>query len=139
MNPTEQHFAFEFAPLYRLSGLPFGITEHTSDITVTETELRVRFGPWRVRTPLDNIRLLRLTGPYGYLKTAGPARLTLSDRGLIFATNSRRGVCLAFHDPITGIEPTGRLRHPNLTLTPVDCTGLLTALGHPTAEDGPER
>jgi hypothetical protein len=136
MSPSEQHFPFEFAPLYRLSGLAFGITAHTSDIVVTDTELRVRFGLWRVRTPLDNISLLRLTGPYRYLKTAGPARLGLTDRGLTFATNSRRGVCLAFHEPIIGVEPTGLLRHPNLTLTPADCTGLLTALGgQPTESD----
>jgi hypothetical protein len=140
MVPTEQHFAFAFAPMYRLSGLPFGITAHTSGITVTADELRVRFGPWRVRTPLANIDLLRVTGPYAYLKTAGPARLGLTDRGLTFATNSQRGVCLAFHTPITGIEPTGRLRHPNLTLTPVDCAGLLSALGgHPASDDEPGR
>jgi hypothetical protein len=134
MVPTEQHFAFDFAPMYRLSGLAFGITEHTTDITVTPQELRVRFGLWRVRTPLDNISLLRVTGPYAYLKTAGPARLALTDRGLTFATNSRRGVCLGFHTPITGMDPTGLLRHPNLTVTPADCAGLMTALGgaHPT-------
>ena len=34
------------------------------------------------------------------------------------------------------MEPTGRLRHPNLTLTPADCTGLLTALGGQPADDG---
>ena len=137
MSPSEQHFPFEFAPLYRLSSLAFGVTAHTSDIVVTDTELRVRFGPWRVRTPLDNISLLRLTGPYRYLKTAGPARLGLTDRGLTFATNSQRGVCLAFHEPITGMEPTGLLRHPNLTLTPADCTGLLTALGGQPSDDEP--
>lgn len=138
MEPTEQHFAFQFAPMYRLSGLPFGITAHTCGITVTGAELRVRFGPWRVSTPLANISLLRITGPYAYLKTAGPARLGLTDRGLTFATNSERGVCVAFHTPITGIEPTGRLRHPNLTVTPADCVGLMAALGaHPTdAEPG---
>jgi hypothetical protein len=140
MPPIEQHFAFHFAPLYRLSGLPFGITAHTTGITVTAAELQVRFGPWRVHTPLANISLLRLTGPYAYLKTAGPARLGLTDRGLTFATNSRRGVCLAFHTPITGIEPTGRLRHPNLTLTPADCASLMTALGaHPTSDGEPGR
>lgn len=128
-SASEQHFPFEFAPLFRLSEWPFGITAHTSVIVVTDTELRVRFGPWRVRTPLDNISLLRLTGPYRYLKTAGPARLGLTDRGLTFATNSRRGVCMNFHQPIIGMEPTGLLRHPNLTLTPADCAGLLTALG----------
>jgi hypothetical protein len=137
MSPAEQHFAFEFAPMYRLGGLPFGITAHTSGITVTAEELRVRFGPWRVRTPLANISLIRITGPYAYLKTAGPARLGLTDRGLTFATNSERGVCLAFHTPIVGIEPTGLLRHPNLTVTPADCVGLMAALDAHSAGTGP--
>jgi hypothetical protein len=139
MSPTEQHFAFHFTPMYRLSGLAFGITEHTSGITVTADELRVRFGLWRVSTPLSNISLLRITGPYAYLKTAGPARLGLTDRGLTFATNSERGVCLAFHTPIVGIEPTGLLRHPNLTLTPADCVGLMAALGAPPTDAEPGR
>ncbi|MEO6700742.1 MAG: hypothetical protein ABI140_14255 [Jatrophihabitantaceae bacterium] len=134
MAPSEQHFAFRFAPSYRLAALPYGITEHTTSITVTADELRVRFGLWRVCTPLANIGLLRITGPYAYLKTAGPARLGFTDRGLTFATNGDRGVCLEFDEPITGMDPLGLIRHPNLTLTPADCVGLARVLeGLPAA------
>ncbi|HEV7193794.1 MAG TPA: hypothetical protein VGN35_11395 [Jatrophihabitantaceae bacterium] len=125
-------FAFRFSAGFRMTHLPFGITQANSMITVTQDRLRVRFGPWRVSTPLANIRDVSITGPYLFVKTAGPARLTFRDRGLTFATNNQQGVCIDFHEPIPGIEPTRRLRHPNLTLTPADCKGLARLLG-----DGP--
>jgi hypothetical protein len=123
-----QEFPFRFDRPYRLAGLLFGVTPRSAVIQVSDTELRVRFGPWHVATALPNITSVSITGPYAVVKTAGPARLTFSDRGLTFATNSDRGVCLEFAQPIPGIEPTGRLRHPNLTLTPADCAGLVRAL-----------
>ena len=98
-------------------------------ITVTEDELLARFGPWRIRTAIANISDVAVTGPYRYLKVAGPAHLGITDRGLTFATNARRGVQFDFHEPIPGIEPTGRLRHPNLTVTPTDWAGLVEAVG----------
>ena len=78
------------------------------------------------RTP--RIPKAEITGPYSLLKTIGPARLSVSDRGLTFATNSRRGVCLRFVRPVPGIDPLGKIKHPNLTVTVWDCAGLLAAL-----------
>ena len=34
-----------------------------------------------------------------------------------FGTTIRRGVCLLFDEPVTGIDPFGVLLHPGLTLT----------------------
>jgi hypothetical protein len=123
-----QEFPFRFDRAYRAAALPFGVTPHNAAITVSDSDLRVRFGPWHVATPLDNIVNVSITGPYAVVKTAGPARLTFSDRGLTFATNREQGVCIEFGRPIRGIEPTGRLVHPNLTVTPADCAGLARAL-----------
>ena len=61
--------------------------------------LRAHFGRWRVTTPLANISAVATTGPYAFLKTAGPARLAITDRGLTFATNGDRGVLISFHSP----------------------------------------
>ena len=61
-------------------------------------------------------------------QTAGPAHLGLSDRGLTFASNGERGVLISFHQPVPGIEPTGRLRHPELTVTVADVEGLASML-----------
>ncbi|MFL6083494.1 MAG: hypothetical protein ACJ74F_09845 [Mycobacterium sp.] len=90
--------------------------------------LTARFGPWHIETALDNIADVNITGPYAFVKTAGPAHLSLADRGLTFATNGDRGVCLIMRDAIAGIDPFGLLRHPNLTLTVADCDGLADAI-----------
>ncbi|WP_082683085.1 hypothetical protein [Mycobacterium sp. GA-1285] len=90
--------------------------------------LTARFGPWQIQTALTNIADASITGPYTFVKTAGPAHLSLADRGLTFATNGDRGVCLAMVEPIRGIDPFGLLQHPNLTLTVDDCDALLRAV-----------
>ncbi|HET6627665.1 MAG TPA: hypothetical protein VFG63_14840 [Nocardioidaceae bacterium] len=123
-----RRFTFRFTPAYRLAGRLFGITEHTAEVVLSDDALHARFGHWAVSTSLDNIASTHATGPYRFLKTAGPAHLSFADRGLTFATNGDLGICLAFREPVPGIEPTGRLRHPNLTLTVTDCDGLAAAL-----------
>lgn len=126
MPPTT--FAFAFDPTYRRLARPFGITERTSGVTVTDAEFAARFGPWRVRTPLSNITGTTATGPYRLPLTAGPAHLSFADRGLTFATNGREGLCIEFAEPIRGIDPFGLLKHPGLTVTVADCASLASAL-----------
>jgi hypothetical protein len=46
------------------------------------------------------------TGPYAFLKTAGPALLAITDRGLTFATTDSRGVLIRFARPV-GLDPLG--------------------------------
>jgi hypothetical protein len=85
-----------------------------------------------VRTPVANVAGTELTGPYRRVTTIGPAHLSLSDRGLTFATNPDAGVCLRFREPAAGIDPWGRIRHPGLTVTVADPAGLAALLaGHP--------
>jgi hypothetical protein len=121
-------FSFRFTRAYRTAGWPFGVTPVRAQAWVRDGRLDVRFGPWRACTPLANIAGVEVTGPYAFLKTAGPARLAITDRGLTFATNGERGVCLRFHDPIAGIEPLGVIRHPTLTLTLADIEAFVTAV-----------
>ncbi|ULE33381.1 hypothetical protein [Mycobacterium sp. IDR2000157661] len=125
---TGKLFDFRFATAYRIAALPFGIAPSTCEVLCADGRLSVRFGLWRLRTTLDNVADVSITGPYAYLKTAGPAHLSVSDRGLTFATNGERGVCIEFRTPVGGIEPTGRLRHPSLTVTVADCDGLARVL-----------
>lgn len=121
-------FSFRFSPAYRMAAMPFGVCPGSCMVIVGRDRLHVRFGPWVVRTALANITSTELTGPFGFLRSAGPARLSLADRGLTLATNSRHGLCLRFEEPVRGIEPTGLLRHPGLTVTVADCAGLREAL-----------
>lgn len=123
-----QTFLFRFAAPYRLAGLPFGITPATAAVQVRDGELAIRFGPWRVRTALTNVVGTTVTGPFGFIKSAGPAHLSFADRGLTMATNGARGLCITFREPVRGIEPTGILRHPAVTVTVADCQGLAAVL-----------
>ncbi len=123
-----QEFAFRFDPLYRAAALPFGIMPGTAGLVLDGNRLRIRFGLWRLETSLDNVMETRLTGPYRRLKTIGPAHLSLKDRGVTFATNGAQGVCMTFRTPVSGIDPTGSIRHPAATVTVADCAALVAAL-----------
>jgi len=128
-------FPFRFDPTYRRLARLFGVTPERAWVELSEGELEARYGPWRVRTRRSNIANAEVTGPYAFLKTAGPARLGITDRGLTFASNGDRGVCITFHSPVPGIERSGRIRHPELTVTVRDVDGLIEAL----APDDPDR
>ncbi len=125
---TVQRFPFRFDPAYRLAGLPFTVTPERAWVEVGDGRLRARFGLWSLDTPLANVTEASVTEDYAFLKTAGPAHLSLSDHGVTFATNGERGVCVRFHEPVTAIDPTGHVTHPGATFTVEDCAGLLAAL-----------
>jgi hypothetical protein len=114
--------------VYRRAARLFGITPATAWVEVGPDTLAARFGPWRVRTELANVTGVAVTGPYAFVKTAGPARLAVTDRGLTFATNGERGVRIDFHDAVPGIEPLGVLKHPELTVTVADVDRLVSVL-----------
>jgi hypothetical protein len=121
-------FPFLFAPSYARLARVFGVTAERAWVEIDEDTLSVRFGRWRVRTSLENVAGVEVTGPYAFLKTAGPARLSITDRGLTFATNGERGACISFRSPVTGIDRSGRIRHPELTVTVLDVDGLVAKL-----------
>jgi hypothetical protein len=124
-----RRFAFAFTRPYRIAALPFAITPRTAWVEVDDTELRVRYGPWSLRTPLANITSTQLTGDFTFLKTAGPPHLSFSDRGISFTTNGDRALCVEFATPVAGIDPTRRIKHPNATIAVADPEGLRAAIG----------
>jgi hypothetical protein len=123
-----KRFGFAFAPRYRLFARAFGIGPSTAWVDVGARTLDARFGRWRVSTPLANISDVAVTGPYAFWKTAGSARLAITDRGLTFATNGDRGVLISFRTPVRGLDPFGVLRHPELTVTVADVEELAELL-----------
>jgi hypothetical protein len=130
-------FPFRFTTAHRLAALPWGITPATTCLLLGPDHLEVRFGPWKVHTERANIAGATLSGPYDFHRSAGPARLSLTDRGLTFATNGDEGVCIEFHRPVKGIEPFGFLRHPALTVTVADPQTLVDELVQPQRETIP--
>ena len=127
-------FPFRFDPAYARLARPFGVTPDRAWVELREGQFEARFGPWQVHTPLSNIAACEVTGPYSFLKTAGPARLAITDRGLTFASNGDRGVRISFHSPVTGIDRSGRIHHPELPVTVLDIDGLMSALAHDDLE-----
>jgi len=123
-----QRFQFAFTPRYRLAALAFGITPATAWVEVNARDLKTRFGPWRLATLVANIKRVAITGPYRFAKTAGPARLAITDRGLTFATNGDRGVLMSFRAPVPGLDPLGLIRHPELTVTVAQVDEFVTLL-----------
>ena len=123
-----ERFAFAFDPTYRRLSRPFGVTPQSAWVEIGGGLLKARFGRWRVTTPLDNVLGAEVTGPYALIKTAGPARLAITDRGLTFASNGRRGVRIDFCTPVAGIDPWRLIKHPELTVTVEDYERLATLL-----------
>jgi hypothetical protein len=123
-----ERFDFAFAPAYRRLAWAFGVTPATAWVEVGADTVEARFGLWRVSTPLANVADATVTGPYALWKTAGPARLAITDRGLTFATNGVRGVLISFIMPVRGLDPLGVIRHPELTVTVADVDRLTAVL-----------
>lgn len=123
-------FRFRFSRPYAVAALPFGVTGRTTSLVVTVGMLRIRFGPWRLETPLTNIARTEVSGPYSFIKTAGPAHLSFSDHGVTFATNGDRGTCIVLYEPVPGLNPLGPPLHPNITVT-VDDPARLAAVLRP--------
>ena len=128
-------FDFAFERRLRPVAALFGVTPRTARVELDDLHLRVRFGLWRLLTPVANIAAARRTGPYAWWKVAGPPHLSFADRGVTFATTTRGGVCLELHQPVPALLPVGWVRHPGVTLTVADPDGLLGSLPRGIATD----
>jgi hypothetical protein len=126
-----RRFGFAFERRVAPFAFAFGVTPLTAHAEVDGRELRVRFGPWSARTPLENIMSATITGPYSLPKVAGPAHFSFTDGGATFATSTKRGVCLQFREPIPALVPLGLLRHSGLTLTVDDPEAFVAAVTRP--------
>jgi hypothetical protein len=127
-------FPFRFAASYRPVALAFGVTPRTAYVDLTDVELVVRFGLWRLSTPVGNVAGVERTGGFSYLKTAGPPHLSFADHGVTFATNGDDAVCVRFREPVKLLDPTGRIRHPGATLTLADPDAFVAELARTPGE-----
>jgi hypothetical protein len=122
-------FPFADDARYRLPLLGFGFTPERSEVVVDDEGLHIRFGPWRVDTPLSNIAKATVTGPYRWWRAVG-IRLSLTDQGLTFGTSTTSGVCIDLHEPVSvrSRHLMVPLRHPGVTVTVADPEGLAALL-----------
>ena len=96
-----------------------------SYVRVDDHGFEAVYGPWRVATVWSNVVGVERTGPYRAWKVAGPARLSLADRGITMAATTAGGACLRFREPVRGIDPLGVIRHPAVTLGVDDLDGFV--------------
>ena len=115
MNEPER-FEFSWAKAYRGSAL-FGVLPSNVWLDVDDVGIRARFGLWLIETTHVNIADVEVTGPYAWWKTAGPARLGVTDGGITFASNGERGVLISFRRRIHSKGPYRLVPHPGLTVT----------------------
>lgn len=120
-------FEFAFEKKYLPALAAIGVTPLTARVNITDTSLDARFGPWRCRTPVTNIKCVQQSGPYNPVKAIG-ARGSFTDRGATFGTTTAGGVCIEFREPVKILDPSGLVLHPGLTMTLTDLDGFEQAV-----------
>jgi hypothetical protein len=129
-------FPFAVSLPFAHAGRLFGVDPEHARLELSGLDVRAVFGPWSVETTIDNVESVDVTGPYSPIKVIGPPHLSLSDRGLTFATNADEGICIRFRRPVPGLVPISWLRHPSLTLTVAEPHEVQSFLERATRELG---
>jgi hypothetical protein len=128
-NEPVHVFPFDFSdPVGGIASRVFGAWPFSAGVAVSAHGLWIRYGPWTMKTSIDNVRSAQLTGPFHWWRVLGPARLGLGDGSVTFATTTRRGVCLRFKEPVPGGLPSESVRHDEVTVTVKDPEGLVSIL-----------
>jgi hypothetical protein len=115
LSPRHRRFPFHRESVMALASLPFGVTAENAYVDIDDEQLEIRFGPWVIRSTVENIESAARTGPYRWWKVAGPPRLSLRDSGITFATSAAGGVCIRFREPVRALPVP--LRHRGVTVT----------------------
>jgi hypothetical protein len=119
-------FPYRYQPRLAPIWLPFRMWPAVQGVTVTaDRRLVARYGPFVVDAPLSQVQHAHVTGPYRWWTAVG-ARLSLTDDGLTFGTNSAEGVCIHFEPRIHRV--LGLRDHSALTVTVDDSEGLVAAI-----------
>jgi len=117
LPPRHHRFGFRRDMPFAAASALFGAAGERAYVDVDDERLHIRFGPWSLTTPMDNVEGASITGPYQWWKITGPPHLSLRDRGITFATTAAEGVCIRFREPVTALFPQRFLRHPAATVT----------------------
>lgn len=120
------HFAFEMP--WRIPLAALGVTPSTAYVILTgDDRLRVRFGPWKLETPLSNVTGTQTSGDYHWYKAIGP-RGSFVDRGVTFGTSTSAGLCVTFREPVPALTGPRGMKHPGMTVTVENVEGLRDAI-----------
>lgn len=120
-----ERFGLRFEGLMRPFAAAATVMAGSAHVDVDE-DVTIRFGLWRMAFPRQEVTGVEETRDYWLPKVAGPPRVSLADRGITFATNRQRGLCIHLVHPQPGPYPW--LRHPSVTVTVEDPDALAEAL-----------
>lgn len=109
-----------WAPLFTL--LRF---KDSDGVRVGDGIMRATFGLVSLETPIDNIDHTTVTGPHHWYTAVG-LRLSFRDSSITFGTNHRRGLWIAFIEPVPKV--VGLRDHDALWVSVADPEGLAAAL-----------
>ncbi|MET8348382.1 MULTISPECIES: hypothetical protein [unclassified Micromonospora] len=130
MTGPATRFPFRFDPVFRPALALLGVRPATAWVTVTDRDLLIRYGPWRLYTDRANVTGVEVSGPYRWWRAIGP-HVSLADGGVSFGSSTAGGVCLRFGVPVPAIAPGGWPRHPAATVTITDPPALARLLAGP--------
>lgn len=121
-------FPFDFSDVASVASRLVGVWPMSSGVSVSAHDVSIRFGPWELTTPVENVRSATVTRHLPLLAAGGPPRIDPRTKALTLATSTQRGVKLRFVEPVRGGLPTDRVRHPEVTVTVRDPEGLVSLL-----------
>ncbi len=107
------------APFLRL----WGVRPDEAVVTLSGEALDARFGAFRVRTPLSNIKGWRIEGPFRWITAIG-VRMSIRHRDVSFWGGAPGGVRLDFRERV----PFGPFKVPALYVGADDLEGLAAEL-----------
>lgn len=121
-----KHFPYRLENRWRALFLVLGVRKSDGVTITAKGELIATYGRFKVATTLDNVAHTEVTGPHRWYTAVG-LRLSLSDDGITFGTNHRKGLSIAFVKKVPRV--IGLRKHSTLWVSVADPEGLAKAIG----------
>lgn len=121
-----QHFPYRLDQRWSALFLALGVRDSDGVTLSAKGELIATYGRFKVTTTLDNVDHTVVTGPHRWYTAVG-LRLSLTDDGVTFGTNHRKGLSIAFVKKVPRV--IGLRKHSTLWVSVADPEGLAKAIG----------
>ena len=120
-----QHFPYLRDARWSALFLALGVRAADGVTVSAKGDLIATYGRFKVKTTLDNVDRTEITGPHRWYTAVG-LRLSLSDDGITFGTNHRKGLSIAFVKKVPRV--IGFRKHSSLWVSVADPEGLAQAI-----------
>lgn len=130
IDMNTRHFPYLLDKRWNALFLLLGVRAADGVTVSAKGELIATYGRFKVSTRLDNIDHTVVTGPHRWYTAVG-LRLSLTDDGITFGTNHRKGLSIAFVKKVPRV--IGLRKHSTLWVSVADPEGLAKAIGKQVA------